>query len=228
MPMTAAASPPVPFVAAPESAESPEPESQPEPEPNPTLHHDRALKRKLREAVAVANRCYRALERERAEADDEIRRLRLHLLLEGNALKKSRENPTGARLGPTREEAQAFVAEKERKKREAERRRQCCIEDALKRDLESRHNVEMLMQQRERERLQRLPKFGPKTKSDTEYMNKIYRNAFAIAQSHGRNCSSLADLREAAGNPRLVSALQTRPAARPSPEHCTGSSSGPG
>ena len=52
--------------------------------------------------------------------------------------KRSRENPKGVKLRPTPEEAQAFVAEKERKKLEDERWRQRAMEDDLKHQLKSR------------------------------------------------------------------------------------------
>ena len=103
-------------------------ESEPDPiddAPDPTAENEalaeqnRALKRKLREAVAVGNGCYRALQSERVEADKAdkaIKRLKFHLLLEGNALQKLRDNPRGVRLGRTPEESQAFVAEKEERK----------------------------------------------------------------------------------------------------------------
>ena len=98
--------PAVTFVAEPESAESPELESQPAPD-DPTAEnealaeHNRELRRKLRHAVTVANGCARALEKEKAEAGEKIRKLDIALLLERLAHQRRRDNPTGARLGPT-------------------------------------------------------------------------------------------------------------------------------
>ena len=222
--------------AEPETTASPEHEIQPAPDPTfdkeaALAEHNRALKRKLREAVAVANGCHRALQRERVEADKEmhlalqrereadkeIKRVKFHLLLETEALKKLRSNPLGVKLGPTPEEAQAFVAEKERKKKEDELWRQKSIEDSLKRALKSRHDYEKEMKRREKESALWLPKFGPKTKLHTEMIDKIYTDARAIAQTHGRNLRNFSDLREAARNPCGVSAPPTRPAGGPSP-----------
>ena len=67
MPETVAASPPVAFVVSPESAAAQETDNQPEPAPASHSNFDAEtiaeLKRKLREAIAVANGC-RALHRE--------------------------------------------------------------------------------------------------------------------------------------------------------------------
>ena len=63
------------------------------------------------------------------------------------AAKQSRENPKGVKLRPTQEEAQAFVAEKERKKIEDERWRQRAMEDDLKHQLKSRLDEEKFKEQ---------------------------------------------------------------------------------
>ena len=92
---------------APLEPESPpvEPESQPVPDPTADhealAEHNHELKRKLRHAVMVTNGCARALEKEKAEAGEKIRKLDLALLLERSAHQRRRDNPTGARLGPT-------------------------------------------------------------------------------------------------------------------------------
>ena len=104
MQMTAAAALlPITFVAEPETTASPEHENQPAPDltfDNEALaQKNRALKRKLQEAVAVANGCHRALQRERREADEEITRLEFHLRLENEAVKKLRCNPKGVKRG---------------------------------------------------------------------------------------------------------------------------------
>ena len=120
------------FLAEPESAAYPAPGNTAYPVPDSGANEalaekNRALKRRLLEAVTVANGCYQALKRERGKADEEMKRerrkaheeitrLKFHLLLENEALKNLRCNPKGVKLGPTPEEAQAFVAEQERKK----------------------------------------------------------------------------------------------------------------
>ena len=234
-----------------------EPESHSEPAPDPTgvlAEKNRALKRRLLEAVMVANGCHRALKRERGKADEEIQRerrkaheeitrLKFHLQLGNEALKSLRSNPKGVKLGPTPEEAQAFVAEQERKKVEAERRRQKSIEDALKHKLESTHWIEQRKKERkkeqDRQRTLNLPKFGPETRLETEMKDQTLQYARAIGLAHGRTsfnvsdyreamAKSFRDLRDAAGVRRGASAVPTRPAASPSLEHCTRSSSGPG
>jgi hypothetical protein len=69
---------------------------------------------------------------------EETKRLKLHLLLGREALKKSIDNPLGVRILHTPEEAHELIAEKERKQQDNERWRQFSIEEALKRDLLSR------------------------------------------------------------------------------------------
>ena len=199
--------PAVTFVTEPESAASPEPESLHEPVLNPTAENEalteqnRALKRKLREAVAVGNGCYRALQSERVEADKAdhaIKRLKFHLLLEGNALQRLRDNPLGVRLGRTPEQSQAFVAEMERKKREDEHQRQFHIEQDLKRKLAFRHSYETLAEERakvNRERARRVRAiFDPKTKEEEE------AQALSIAQFYRRK-KALRDLLKPQGTP---------------------------
>ena len=118
MPKTVAASPsePVVFIVAPDPAAAQETDNLPETVPAPHSNFDAEtiaeLKGKLREAVAVANGCHRALQREEAQADAEIKRLQFHLQLERAAHMKTRtnpRNPTGASIIPTPEEAQHFV-----------------------------------------------------------------------------------------------------------------------
>ena len=253
---TRSLAPPEPAFAELESHPEPvfsEPESHSEPAPDPTealAEKNRALKRRLLEAVTVANGCHQALKRERGKADEEMKRerrkaheeitrLKFHLLLENEALKNLRCNPKGVKLGPTPEEAQAFVAEQERKKIEAERRRQKSIEDDLKHELELTHKIEQRKKEQDRRRTLNLPQFGPNTKLETEMKDQTLRDARAIGLAHGRasfhvcdlreaTSKSFRDLREAAGDRRGASAVPTRPAASPSLEHCTRSSSGPG
>ena len=187
-----------------------ESESQPDPiddAPHPTAQNEAlaeqnlALKRKLREAVAVGNGCYRALQRERVEADkadEAIKRLKFHLLLEGNTLQKLRDNPRGVRLGRTPEESQAFVAEKERKKKEDEHQRQFIIEQDLKRKLAFRHSYEMLAEERakvNKEQARRVRAiFAPKTKEEEE------ARALSIAEWYRRK-QALRDLLKPQGTP---------------------------
>jgi hypothetical protein len=178
------------------------------------------MKRRLQEAVAVANGCGRALERkryeaerEKQEADKELKSMRYHLLLATTAAKRSRENPKGVKLRPTPEEAQAFVAEKERKKLEDERWRQRAMEDDLKHQLKSRLDEEKFKAQQKKNNEQFVCRlgFGPMTELQTRIRDEMYRDADAIARAHGRD-TTVADLREAARSSYL-SAKHTRPAA---------------
>jgi hypothetical protein len=179
--------------------------------PDPTAENNasadinRALKRKLKEAVTVANGCYRALERERMQrvkGVEENGRLRFHLQLSREAFLKIKNNPRGMPVGVTPEQVKALVEEKERKAREDEHWRQECIETALKRELEIRQRIQQEKEQRERKRLQSMPRYGPKTKRETEEDIKLIRAAQAIARSHGRDHLTVGDFREAVGNPR--------------------------
>ena len=147
--------PAVTFVAEPESAESPEPESQPAPD-DPTAENEalselnRTLKRKLRQAVQVANGCHRALEREKdysSETAKKVVKLEWALLLERSAHQRRRDNPTGARLHPTPAEVQARMAEEKEKREQEEHRRQAQIERDLRSELSRRTAYE-----REKER----------------------------------------------------------------------------
>ncbi len=95
------------------------------------------------------------------DTDDQA--LDFHLLLGRAALKKSQDNPLGMKMPHTPEEAHAIVAEEELKQKEDERWRHFSIKEALRRDLLSRHKEQTWMDQREKERMMRLPKFGPKT-----------------------------------------------------------------
>jgi hypothetical protein len=75
------------------------------------------------------------------------------------------------------------------------------IEQALKRELESRHRIQQMEEPRARKRLKSMPRFGPKTKRETENHIKLDRAAQAIARSHGRDLPDLGDFREALWNP---------------------------
>jgi hypothetical protein len=105
-------------------------------------------------------------------------------------------------LGPTPEQVQALVEEKERKAREDEHWRQDCINKALKRELEIRQRMQEMEEQRAKNRLQSMPRYGPKTKRKTEDEIKLDRAARAIACSHGRDLPNFGDFREALGNTR--------------------------
>ena len=209
---------------------SPEPAPEPESLPDPALDltaqvealaaHNRNIKRRLREAVAVANVCGRALERKREEVerekqktDKDLMSMRYHLLFATTAFKQSRENPKRVKLRPTPEEAQAFVAENERKKLEDERWRQRKIEYDLEHQRKSRLDEENFKAQQKKKNAQfeRRLGFGPMTELQTRIRDKIYRDADEIAQAHGRN-TTFADLREAARSTYL-SATATRSAA---------------
>ncbi len=113
------------------------------------------------------------------------------------------DNPLG---GSTR-----ISCRKERKQRDEERWRQFSIEEALKRDLLSRHKEQTWMEQREKERLKQLPKLGPKTKQDAEKetretyrLKRVYSKAIAIARSFGRKCPKFGDFCEARRLPTRV------------------------
>ena len=93
---------------------------------------------------------------------EETKRLKFHLLLGREALKKSIDIPLGMRILHMPEEAQERIAEKERKQNDDEQWRQFSIEEALKRDLLSRHKEQTWMEQRDKERLKRLPSLDPR------------------------------------------------------------------
>ncbi len=74
----------------PKGAENQEPENQPEPLPDSTFQDEviaqqklknHILKQKLKVAVAIANGCHQALEREWMDTREETKRLKFHLLL---------------------------------------------------------------------------------------------------------------------------------------------------
>ncbi len=149
----------------------------------------------------MGNGSYRALQSERVEADEAdkaIKGLKFHLLLEGNALQKLRDNSRGVRLGRTLEYSQVFVAEMERKKREKEHQRQFIIEQDMKRKLAFRHSYETLAEERAKvikEQALRLRAiFAPKTKEEEE------ARALSIAQWYRRK-KALRDLLKPQGTP---------------------------
>lgn len=157
------------------------------------------LKRKLQEAVAVANGCHRALQREEAEADAETKKLRLHWQLERSAHLKTRNNPrnpTGASIFPTPEETQKFLADKERKARDAERERQRKIENDLKMALLSRYRIAVYEKQRAKKN-QCVLVYGPLTKEATQRAAEIQKAAWAIARARGSKFAMLCDFQEA-------------------------------
>ena len=222
---------PLADVAEPDFAESPEPESQPAPDPTADhealAEHNRELKRKLRHAVTVANGCARALEKEKAEAGEKIRKLDFALLLERAAHQRRRDNPTGARLGPTPAEVQARMAEEKEKRAQEEHRRQAQIERDLQRDLSRRtaYHDEMEKEHRTKEAKAYWARSRIKTQSEREQQIALHAAATALATAKGREVS-LADYRECLGLPRAVEKLRTLPATSTSLEHCTPSSSG--
>ena len=109
--------------------------------PDPTAENDvqveqiRALKRKLRHAVTVANGCARVLEDERAENSEQIRKLRWALRLERDAHQKKKDNPLGHPLLPTHAEIQERLAEQRAREAKFEHERQALIEQNLRRKL---------------------------------------------------------------------------------------------
>ena len=225
--------PAVSLAAEPESAESPELESQPAPD-DPTAENEalaelnRTLKRKLREAVQVANGCHRALEREKVDASEsakKVEQLQWALLLERAAHQRRRDNPTGARLGPTPAEVQARMAEEKEKKAQEEHRRQAQIERDQQRDLSRRAAYESEKERRTKEAKAYWARSRIKTQSEREQQIALHAAATALATAKGRTVS-LADYRECLGLPRAVEKLRTLPATSTSLEHCTPSSSG--
>ena len=216
---------------APLEPESPpaEPDSQPAPDPTADhealAEHNRELKRKLRHAVTVANGCARALEKEKAEAGEKIRKLDFALLLERAAHQRRRDNPTGARLGPTPAEVQARMAEEKEKRAQEEHRRQAQIERDLRRELSIRTAYEKEKERRTTEAKAYLARRRPMTQSEIEQKHALYAAATALATAKGREVS-LADIRECLGLPRAVEKPRTSPATSTSLEHCTPSSSG--
>mmetsp|Transcript_14123 Transcript_14123/g.30153 ORF Transcript_14123/g.30153 Transcript_14123/m.30153 type:complete len:141 (+) Transcript_14123:166-588(+) len=99
------------------STESLEPESQPSPEPA-TDHeaHNRALRNKLRHAVAIANGCALRLAREQDEAREKVRKLEWALLIERSAHQRRKDNPMCTPLLPTPADVQARQRKRRRRR----------------------------------------------------------------------------------------------------------------
>ena len=68
--------------------------------------------------------------------------------------------------------------------------------------LESKHRIQQMKVHRAKRRLQSMPRFGPKTRLETENEIKLVRIAQALARSHGRDLPYLGDFHEALENPR--------------------------
>ena len=94
----------------PESQPAPDTSAAASPEMEKLAERNRALTRKLREAVTVANAIHRALECERKEGDEEVRRLQYGLMMERSAHHQLKQNPMGLPRMPTPAEVQARMA----------------------------------------------------------------------------------------------------------------------
>jgi hypothetical protein len=181
------------------------PDSQPEPdasaaasEPAPEMEalaeSNRVLKEKLREAVTVANACHRALQCERKEGDEDVRRLQHALRFERAAHHQLKDNPRGHPINPTPAEVQARMAAEEERKAKEEHRRQAQIEQSLRRNLAIQIEREKEMKSREKEARERKAR-------NAEQKNRwcspaAYAGAKAIAVLKGRVLPVLADFRE--------------------------------
>ena len=180
--------------------------------PDPTAENDvqveqiRALKRKLRHAVTVANGCARVLEDERAENSEQIRKLRWALRLERDAHQKKKDNPLGHPLLPTHAEIQERLAEDRAREARFEHKRQALIEENLRMKLAEKIEREKEEEQRAKEEAAELARRNrPKTPKEIESRRKLALAALALAVSRGRTCATLGDYRECNGVPRLVS-----------------------
>jgi hypothetical protein len=217
-----------------QSAESPEPASQPAPKPA-TDHeaHNRALRNKLRQAVAVANGCARRLESEQDEAREKVRKLEWALLIERAAHQKRKDNPMCTPLLPTPAEVQARMAAEEKKKaqdsRQEEHRRQAQVERNLRMQLAQRIECEREKERREKE-VQERKADSARSSARLERVwpwAAVCAAANALAISRGRKRATFADFRECqrVGPPRPVGKPRTIPETSTSLEHCTQSSS---
>jgi hypothetical protein len=183
--------------------------------PDPTAETEavadinRALKRKLSEAVRVANVCYRALEREKGcnrameeemdEVDEIVRKLKWALLIQREAYQRIRCNPCGVPQGPTPAEVQERMAEEKKQREKEEHRRQAQFEHDKRRKLaekmERERQIERRDQEAEAQRISRM-KMDARLKKSPEENLALWAAATAIAATQGRDHPKLADFQQ--------------------------------
>jgi hypothetical protein len=189
------------LAAGPESAASPEPETQPAHDPaddtEALAEQNRSLRRKLGEAVRVANGCYHALERKNAEAGETERKLRWALLLERSAHAQTKSNPKGIQLSPTAEEVQERLAKEEERQKQAEHRRQAAIEESLKRALLKRIELEQEVKRRDKEAKEEQARRDRCRARSDQAWPATWAAAKALAVSRGHEEPTRADLKDA-------------------------------
>ena len=198
-----------------QSAESPEPEIQPSPEPA-TDHeaHNRALRSKLRHAVAIANGCARRLAREQDEAREKVRKLEWALLIERSAHQRRKDNPMCTPLLPTPAQVQARMAAEEEKKAQEEHRRQAQVERNLRKQLALKIECEREKERRDKEVQERKADSARSSARLERVWPRVYAAANALAISRGRQKPTFADVRDCRrlGPPRPVENPRTIPA----------------
>jgi hypothetical protein len=155
---------------------------------------NRVLKEKLRQAVTVANACHRALQCERKEGDEDVRRLQHALRIERAAHHQLKENPRGHPRNPTPAEVQARMAEEEEKTAKEEHRRQAQIEQNLRRNLAEQIEREKEMKCRQKEAREQKARNAQREKRWCS--PAVYAGAKAIAVLKGRTLPILTDFRE--------------------------------
>jgi len=234
------------FPASSPSESQPEPDtsaaaSEPAPEMEKLAERNRALTRKLKEAVTVANACHRALECERREGDEEVRRLQYGLMMERSAHHQLKQNPMGLPRMPTPAEVQARMAAEAAKQAanqaKEEHRKQAQIESDLRRKLAEQIDREKEKIRREKEARDKKAKNAAWNKDMAKYHHSpaVQAGAMAIAFRKGRKLPNFADFSEFHRVGRLLRPDDLRPDDHPrtspvtstSLKPCTPSSSGP-
>jgi hypothetical protein len=164
------------------------------------------LKRKLRHAVTVANICARALEKEKSEAGEKIRRLNWALLVERAAHQRRKDNPLQHNLGPSPADVQWRLDMERERNIKLEHRRKADIETGLRRKLDQQIEREKEEQRLAEEAAAALARnIRPKTQREIDQTRALWSAAKELAVSQGRKDVAFADLRESRGDPRLVS-----------------------
>jgi hypothetical protein len=211
--------------------------SEPAPENEKLAERIRALTRKLREAVTVANAIHRALECERKEGDEEVRRLQYGLMMERSAHHQLKQNPMGLPRMPTPAEVQARMAaeaaKQAAKQAKEEHRKQAQIESDLRRKLAGKIESDLRL----KEARDKKAKNAAWNKAVVKHHQSpaVQSGAMAIALKKGRNLPIFADFSEFHRVGRLLRPDDLRPDDHPrtspvtstSLKPCTPSSSGP-
>ncbi len=156
---------------------------------------NRALTKKLKEAVIVVNACHRALECERREGDEEVRRLQYGLMMERSAHHQVKQNPMGLPRMPTPAEVQARMAAEAAKQAKEEHSKQAQIESDLRRKLAKQIDWEKEKIRRDKEARDKKAKNAAwnKVVATHHHSPAVQAGAMAIAFKKGRKLPILAD-----------------------------------